>query len=495
MKRSTKWIIAAAAAAVVVAVTVIVLVVSGVFRKDPDDDKKKRTEQDKFLLAAAAYPEFKSNPKMPELEHDEDYYYEHEEELDKLYELYEAYEEQAEAYAEELVELRKDLEAYGQDKAVGAVADFTQASMQVLLSDRNGANRVYSPINIYLMLGMLSEITDGNCRQQLLDLAKADSVEDLRERSKALWNSLYQSNGDSKCVLASSFWLSDDLEGSYNKKTLDILAKEHRASAFSGQMGSEEYNDELHKWINSQTGNLLEEAAGNLKFDRDTVAALVTTILYEAKWDEVFYEERTAPDTFHAKSGDVTADFMHEKQFGRYYYGDNFKAVFKDLNYDYAGSLGTMWFILPEEGTGVDALLSDPQLKQLISELEGYENAGTATINFAVPKFDISYDTSIIDPLRKMGVTDLFDPGKADFSPLMDDDSLFVDQAEHAARLMIDEDGVKAAAFTFVSVSKSAKPEETEVLDFKLDRPFLFVLCSDTGIPLFAGVVENPLLP
>ena len=492
MKKSiAKWIIAGSSAVVVIAAG-IVLLVSGVFKKDSDGDRKKREEEpDKFLLAAAVYPKFKNNPEFPELEHDEEYYYEHEDELEKLMELYESYEEQAEAYAEELEELRKDLREYGTEKAVGAVTKFTGTSMQVLLSDRNGENRVYSPINIYLMLGMLSEVTDGKTRQEILSLADSESTEDLRERSKALWNSLYRNDSTGKCVLASSFWLSDDFTDSYKKKTLDILAKEHRASAFSGKMGSEAYNEELRKWVNSQTGNLLEDAAGNLEFRDNTVAALVTTILYEAQWWDSFKAERTEKDTFHAQSGDVTAEFMHETTFGSYCYGDRFKAVSKEMEYDYSGCGEKMWFILPEEGTSVDELLSDPQVQQLLSEGYRYEKSKTAKIYLAVPKFDVSYDASLIEPLKQMGVKDIFIPG-ADFSPLMDEDSLFVDQAEHAARLMIDEDGVKAAAFTFVGIGKSMMPMEEEELYFTLDRPFLFALCSEMGVPLFVGVVEHP---
>ena len=31
-----------------------------------------------------------------------------------------------------------------------------------------------------------------------------------------------------------------------------------------------------------------------------------------------------------------------------------------------------------------------------------------------------------------------------------------------------------------------------EIIDFVLDRPFLFVIADYNGIPLFAGVVNNP---
>ena len=50
----------------------------------------------------------------------------------------------------------------------------------------------------------------------------------------------------------------------------------------------------------------------------------------------------------------------------------------------------------------------------------------------------------------------------------------------------IDEEGVTAAAYTAMSASDAAMPPEDEV-DFVLDRPFLFVLTNEDGLPLFAG--------
>ena len=72
------------------------------------------------------------------------------------------------------------------------------------------------------------------------------------------------------------------------------------------------------------------------------------------------------------------------------------------------------------------------------------------TIDLSVPKFDVSADTDLSGALRALGVTDVFDAGKADFSPLTDKaDSIFLSaQAKHAARVTIDEEGVVAAAYT-----------------------------------------------
>ena len=57
--------------------------------------------------------------------------------------------------------------------------------------------------------------------------------------------------------------------------------------------------------------------------------------------------------------------------------------------------------------------------------------------------------------------------------------------------MAIDEEGVTAAAYTVMAAAGSSAPPEDEV-DFVLDRPFLFVLASDDGLPLFAGTVAQP---
>ena len=65
-------------------------------------------------------------------------------------------------------------------------------------------------------------------------------------------------------------------------------------------------------------------------------------------------------------------------------------------------------------------------------------------------------------------------------------------KADHAARVVIDEEGCTAAAFTVMENAMSAEPPDEEV-DFVLDRPFLFCITGLSGLPLFVGVVNSPV--
>ena len=366
----------------------------------------------------------------------------------------------------------------------GALDDYVRAALPALLSGADGKNAVCSPVNVYMALSMLAEVTDGDTRAQILSLLGADSIKSLRKTAGNVWAANYQNDGAVTSILADSLWLSDSMD--YNSNTLARLADSYHASAYRGEMGSEAFNEALRRWINEQTGGLLKDSADGLSLAPETVIALASTIYFRAKWGSEFSKSATADGVFHAPDGDVTHKFMHETMESTYYAADNFAAVGKYLE----GS-GTMWFLLPDEGVTPEALLSDGSAVDFFLSPESAESK-YMTIDLSVPKFDVSADTDLSGALRALGVTDVFDAGKADFSPLTDKaDAIFLSQAKHAARVTIDEEGVVAAAYTVMVACGAALPPDERV-EFTLDRPFLFAVTGESGEILFAGIVNTP---
>lgn len=359
------------------------------------------------------------------------------------------------------------------------------ASLMQFLGGEGTENKVCSPLNIYFALGMLAELTDGSSRQQILDLLGQDSIDTLRAQARALWNANYSDDGMLTSVLASSLWLNEDVP--FNQSTLDTLADTYYASSYQGEMGSAELDQALQTWLNDQTSGLLKEAAGQMSLDPETVLALATTVYYQGRWSQEFNPDNTAPDTFHAPDGDVKCDFMHSSSSNNYCWGDRFSAVGKSVDYG-----GTLWMVLPDEGVSVDQLLADPEAQDFLLSNGEWENQKYLIVNLSMPKFDVSGQLDLIEGLQAMGITDVFDPAVSDFTPMTEAvEDISVTQATHAARVAVDEDGVTAAAFTAMAAGGSGMPPENEV-DFTLNRPFLFVLTSTAGQPLFAGVVNQP---
>lgn len=347
-------------------------------------------------------------------------------------------------------------------------------------------NSVCSPLNVYMALAMLAETTDGAARQEILDLLGSSNMGDLRAQAGDVWNAHYCADGASACVLANSLWLDSGL--TYDSGTVDRLAESYYASVFQGDLGSEEANQLLRDWINAQTNGLLAEQAENLKLDARTVLALASTIYYRAKWSNEFWPENNTEDVFHSPDGDRTATYMNQElSYGPYYWGEDFGAVYLRLEDN-----SKMWLILPDEGlTPADILTSGQALKLVLGGWLETEDQKSLRVNLSLPKFDAGSDLRLEDSLKNLGITTVFDPETADFSPILPGHEAWLDTVNHAARVKVDEEGVEAAAYTVMAVVGAGMPPMEE-MDFTLDRPFLFVITSQDDLPLFAGVVNQP---
>lgn len=374
---------------------------------------------------------------------------------------------------------RDDLNALRPEEGFAdGLETYFPTAARALLSGQG--NRVCSPLNVYMALAMLAETTDGDTRQEILAALGSDDLEDLRTQAKAVWRSVYRQDGAVNSVLANSLWLNEG--ASFRQETVDLLAENYYASVYRGEMGSDGLNQALRDWLDGQTGGLLKNATKSARFSPDTVLALASTVYFQSKWKEEFSKSKTQEDIFHGLSGDTSVDFLRSDGAGQYYWGEDFAAYGKRLE-----SGGTMWFFLPDEGVTPEDLLAGEAVFTLAADSDRWENQTRLIVHVSIPKFDIFQQQTLTDALETMGISKVFDLGQADFS-LISDNDLYLSQADHAARLIIDEEGVTAAAYTLMVAAGAARPPEEEV-DFRLDRPFLTMVTSRDGLLLFAGIV------
>ena len=359
---------------------------------------------------------------------------------------------------------------------------YSELMAQTLVAEDD--NPVCSPINTYIAFAMLAEVTDGNTRQQILDLLGVPDIETLRQNIKVLWEGNYADTPTLKSILANSAWLRDGY--AYDADTLARLAGDYYASSFSGVPGSEQMNGALRSWTDRNTGGLLTEYIQDMKLDSDTVFALVSTIYYKAQWTAKFQQQSTSPETFHGTKGNAAVDMMHMSDMMSVYSTESFTALGLSLM-----DSGSMFFYLPNEGTDVNGLASDAAVLKA-TEFDYNDNAWSSPlVHLSVPKFSVSGSTDLIEVLQDLGITDVLDPDLADFSPLtQESDSLFLSAANHAALVEIDEEGVTGAAYTELAVAEGAPIPDGEI-DFVLDRPFMFIVTGNDGSVLFSGIVRN----
>lgn len=365
----------------------------------------------------------------------------------------------------------------------GQINKYYSSLMEKLLVSKDD-NTVCSPLNTYIAFSMLAEVSDGNTRQQILDMLGASDIETLRKNVSKLWEINYVDTPVLKSLLANSLWLDNSVN--YNNKTLNRLAEQYYASSFSGVPGSAEMNEALRTWTDSNTGGLLSDYTKDMSISPDTVLEILSTIYYKAMWFDEFRTNNTTQETFHGTKGDTTVDMMHKTDMMGVYRTSTFTALGLGLN-----DSGSMYFYLPNDGVNVNSLASDPDILKPIQYKGEDENWFSPEVNLSVPKFKVSSKTDLLEIIRELGVTDALDNTLADFTPLTEDrDNLYLSKAEHAAMIEIDEHGVTGAAYTELALAEgAAQPDEK--IDFVVDRPFMFIVTGGDGSILFAGIVKN----
>ena len=362
--------------------------------------------------------------------------------------------------------------------------NYIQKTAKAFLTDNSNTNVVYSPINVYLALSILSEVTSGSAQAELLSLLGFSNFNTFRRDIKSLMDITYRNDDKLKIYLNNSIWLSD--RNVYKNAVLDILANYYYSSSFSGTMGDPKYSNVFRSWLNSGTNNLLKSQIQDIEFDYQTIFAIASTIYFKSNWQSHFNELMTTEDSFYLNNNEeVLVDFMHNTINTSYYKFENGFLVRVPFIYG-----GYMYFVLPKEGTTPHELLDSDDFNEFLKDNKGIEYR-FGNVNLSIPKFDVSSKMDFIEILKGLGVNEIFEAGSDKFSNLIDRDDICVTDCIHGARVLIDEEGCEAAAFTVI-LNKATSVGPTETIEFVLDRPFLFMVSSGNDIPLFLGLVNNP---
>lgn len=246
--------------------------------------------------------------------------------------------------------------------------------------------------------------------------------------------------------------------------------------------------DHVNAWVNTTTRGLIPELVNSGPLEGFLLA--VNTIYLKARWLSTFYAAQTNQDTFYASSERATtvsdtALFMHQVE--NLFYSDSAVKGFQLAKMPFLGDTLSMFIALPT--SNASGRIDSTTLVNAIPALQD------TRIAMALPKFDFesTYQDNLKASLRKLGVTAPFISG---LCILENDCSPFISKIIQKTVISVDEDGVKAAAATAISVVTSIRVNETEPILFLADHPFqFFIYEQDTELVLFEGVVGNPVAP
>lgn len=362
-------------------------------------------------------------------------------------------------------------------KILVVIEDMIKRTMQV-----NG-NFVFSPVALYLAMISLTKITDGNSRKQIVNMLGI-TENDLVSVYSALKSVASSTTSTTTSDISSSLWMNDKMD--YNEELLLQLNKKVHLASYVGEMGSSNMNDQIAKWINKATGNMLTDLV-KIKTTKETLLELLTTIYFQSQWKYEFYKDDTIQEKFILDDNkEVRCKFMNQWIRTAYHIGTKFTAITKAL-YDGYDAI----FILPNEGIGIDEVIHDFEWSQLATTGR-LNTTKQMQVDLSMPKYDISTKLDLKNVMKLLGVEDIFDSVLADFTPISTMSEVFLTKAEQTTRFKVNEEGIEAASCVEFGVVAAGIPPRLEEVKFVLNRPFIFMVVSRHTVPVFVGKVKNP---
>lgn len=385
--------------------------------------------------------------------------------------------------------------AISDDKSevVGAVPP-TEADSNALgfdlysnLSKRPG-NLVLSPYSISSALAMIYAGARGETEAEIAAAAHFGSQEQVHKSFAELRESLNIHDEEHQLIVRPANRLWGDRGQEFLPDFLAATAKHYGADLALVDFASdtEGARQQINAWIEEQTNSHLKDLVPPGALDPSTRLALVSAIYFSGRWAYPFITEQTTNEDFEISSGKTLPVPTMKMTFSFPYVNADaiqiLELPFRTARHgEYA-----MFVLLPKRGG----------LKALENKLTAaWFNACVALkkerrLEIHLPKFTATSSLPLNRALRDLGMRRMFEQGKADLSGMSDDSTLFIQEADHAAFIRVDEEGAVAAAATRFLVGGL---DDDQPILFRADHPFAFVIRHNpTKTILFIGRVTNP---
>ncbi len=383
--------------------------------------------------------------------------------------------------AEPITELPRPLTA--NEQAVIAASNlFGFELMSRVVANDPRASVVLSPLSASMALGMTLNGADGTTFTAMRDalgfagLAQADINASYRD----LIDLLTDLDPTVQFEIANAIWAREGVP--FHQAFFDAVTAAFDARAESRDFGDPATLEAINAWVEDRTGGLIDSIVDSL--DAALVMLLVNAIYFDGAWTAQFDPADTRRQPFTREDGStVQVDMMTmDDPEVRGGYGATYSAV----ELPYGGDAFSMVVVLPHEGASARDWLATLDANEWTVLVDGLASSNLEYL--ALPKFTLTYDAYLNQPLQAMGMDPAFHPG-ADFtrmSPI--GDQLCIAFVRQKTFVEVDERGTRAAAVTAVGVSvTSAGPS------FVVDRPFVFAIRERlSGTVLFVGLVGDP---
>ena len=358
-------------------------------------------------------------------------------------------------------------------------------------------NIFYSPYSIAAAFSIVANGAKGQTQKEILTALNAKKIDALNGEFKKFRAFMQKKYSDATILSEADLILIDKnfIGKGIDKKFQDVVKKNYQAKIdaadFAGNPEGE--IERIKNFVAESTNDFISDYQATV--DVDTILDLLNVIYFKGNWQNQFDASKTWKSFFTNKDGSKKRVEMMSQSFkdNLAYCADE---KFVGIELPYKNNLAAMYVILPVHEN--DLSIAESWNSQEISYRENFladiKNAPLfdGTVEVFLPKFELDIKNNLNDDLKKMGIKRAF-TDSAEFPNIVKNTHLKISQANHQAKLKVDEEGTTAAAVTEITMVKStAVATPPKIIYFRADRPFLFVIRDkNSGVNLFTGVVNS----
>ena len=355
-------------------------------------------------------------------------------------------------------------------------------------------NQVFSPLSIATCFSMLYEGTDGDTKEEIRNALhyKGDDSH-LNEIKNMLLKCAIDDKGEKSFLnIAQSIWFNGD-GGKFKKEYVDKLTDYYYAEVFKNINFTDNKDKQLiADWVNDKTKNFLNAKPDDFQTDINTSLYLMNTVYLKSPWpiENLFDKSKNSSEDFTNLDGTKTAQtFMNGSVSNAYYLKKNEYRI-ASLPYKHNIRIN---ILLPNETANYEEVLANEEaIKNMMSFGGSGDDLENAKIIWKLPKFKYTKPYDLKSIMMNLGLKTTFDKNGANLTRMTDDSNFYISGSYHKAGIELNNEGVEAAAFTYISGgTKSAPPQQPEIINFYVDHPFAYYLTTNEGLPLFMGVMNS----
>lgn len=352
--------------------------------------------------------------------------------------------------------------------------------------DEEDGNLIFSPYSISTAFAMVYAGSEGRTAQEIKKVFQFPSaqkqVAEVYNELQSHLSALGMANDNLQLMPANSLWMQTGFPiiPEFLKTITNQFKGALRRVDFVGQQ--EIARGEINRWVREKTQGKIVDILQPHTISSSTRLVLISALYLKGRWQTPFDSKltRQAP-FFPSQERSVTVPMMENT--ATYRYGRQKEFAIIELPYTSVKGMELSFFVLlPHAKNGLEDLektWTPSQWKDWLLDMKMEQ------VKLTLPKFKITWETSLKDTLQQMGLRAPFSD-EADFSRIVQGKALQIGQALHKAFIAVDESGTEAAAATSVSINLTSM--QGPPILFKADHPFLFIIAEqETGAILFIG--------